>query len=79
MNYENDFKNLFESITDYRKLVLLVSLTKNDKDLLLEIGFSERDISRLYLELKIFLKEQEEYLDYIKTEEESVIGKILIM
>ena len=35
-------------------------LIKNDKDLLLEIGFSERDINRLNLEFKNILKEQHE-------------------
>ena len=40
------------------------------------IGFSERDINRLNLEFRNFLLEQhEEYLDYIKKEEESVIEK----
>ena len=32
MNYENYFKDLFESIEDYRKIVLLIFLIKNDKD-----------------------------------------------
>ena len=49
MNYENYFKDLFESIEDYRKIVLLIFLIKNDKNLLLEIGFSERDINHLNL------------------------------
>ena len=47
MNKINYFKDLFESIPDYRKIVLLLFLIKNDKDLLCEVGFSERDIYRL--------------------------------
>ena len=47
MNCEKYFKDLFESIEDYRKIVLLIFLIKNDKNFLLEIGFSERDINRL--------------------------------
>ena len=52
MNYENYFKEMFNSIPDYRKTVLLKFLIQNDKNLLLEIGFSEHDINRLNLELK---------------------------
>ena len=78
MNYENFFKVFFESIPDYRKIVFLVFLIQNEKDLLREVGFSERDINRLNLEFKNFSTEQhEEYLDYIKNEEESIIEKTL--
>ena len=49
MNYENYFKDMFESIPDYRKIVLLIFLIQNDKELLFEIGFNERDINRLNL------------------------------
>ena len=42
MNYENSFKDIFESIPDYRKIVLLIFLIQNDKKFLKEIGFSER-------------------------------------
>ena len=64
MNY---FKDIFESIPDYRKILLLIFLIQNDKKLLKEIGFSERDINRLNLEFKNNVIEQhEEYLDYVK-------------
>ena len=67
MNYENYFKDMFESITDYRKIVLLMFLIKNDNDLLTECGFLKDDITRLNLEFKDILMEQnEEYLNYIK-------------
>ena len=78
MDYVNYFKDLFESVPDYRKNVLLINLFQNDKDLLREVGFNERDINRLKLEFKnILIEEHEEYLDYIKNEEESIIEKIL--
>ena len=54
MNYENYFKYIFESIPDYRKNILLIFLIQKDKNLLHEIGFSERDINRLNLEFKVF-------------------------
>ena len=78
MNNTNYFKGLFESIPDYRKIVFLLFLIKNDKDLLREVGFSEREINRLNLEFKNFLIDQhEKYLDYIKNEEESIIERFL--
>ena len=50
---------------------------KNDVDLINECGYLKNDVNRLYLEFKIFLMEQnEEYLDYIKNEEESIIEKL---
>ena len=78
MDHVNYFKYLFESIPDYRKIVLLMFLIKNDVDLLTECGFLKIDNNRLCLEFKIFLVEQiEDYLDYIKNEEESLLEKIL--
>ena len=76
MNNEKFFRVLFESIPDCRKVVLIIFLFQNDKYLLREIGFSERDINRLKLEFKFILIEQhEEYLDFVKNEEESVIDR----
>ena len=78
MDNSNYFKDIFESIRDYRKIVLLIFLIQNDKNLLKEIGFSKNDINRLNLEFKnILLEEFENYLDYIKDQEESVIERIL--
>ena len=78
MNYVNYFKDLFESIDDYRKKVLLIFLIKNDNYILKEVGFIENDINRLSLEFRMVLIEQhEEYLDYVKNEEESIIEKFL--
>ena len=78
MNNSNYFGDIFESIPDYRNLVLLMFSIKNNKDLLLEKGFSERDINRLTLEFKnVLIEQHEEYMDYVKNEEESVIEKFL--
>ena len=48
------FKDLFESIPDFRKIVLLLFLFKNDNDLLTECGFLKDDINRLNLEFENF-------------------------
>ena len=78
MNNSNYFKDIFKSIPDYRKIVLIIFLIQNDKNLLNEIGFSKADINSLILEFKnILLEEYENYLYYIKNEEESIIEKIL--
>ena len=78
MDNINYFRDLFESIHDYRKIVLLIFLFQNDKNLLNEIGFSKNDINLLNLEFKsILLEEFGNYLDYIKNEEESILEKFL--
>ena len=62
----NYFKDLFESIPEYRKVVLLMFLIQNGKNLLKEIGFSKSDIILINLKFKNFLLEgHEEYLDCI--------------
>ena len=55
MENSNYFKDMFESITDYRKIVLLIFLIQIDKNLLKEIGFSKNDINLLKLEFKNIL------------------------
>ena len=78
MNNENYFKDIFESIHDYKKLVLLIFLIQNNKNLLHEVCFSQRDINRLSIEFKnILIEQHEEWLDYIKNEEESILEKFL--
>ena len=70
MEVVNYFKDLFESISHYRKEVLITFLLKMDNDLIKERGFLESDNNRLCLEIKTILIEQnEEYLNYIKKEE----------
>ena len=76
MNNENYFKDIFESIHDYKNIVLLIFLIQNDKNLLHEVGFSQHDFNRLSIEFKnILLEEFEDYLSYIKNEEESALEK----
>ena len=78
MNNSNYFKDIFKSIPDYRKMVLLIYIIQNDENFLIEIGFSKNDINNLNSEFKtILLEEYENYLYYIKNEEESIIEKIL--
>ena len=61
-----------------KKIVLLIFLIPNDKTLLHEVGFSSRDINQINLEFKnILIEQHEEYLEYVKNEEESIIEKIL--
>ena len=69
MNYERYFRDLFKSIPDYTKIVLLIFLIQNDTDLLKEGGFLKNDVHRLSLEFKSnLMEENEEYSDYIKDE-----------
>ena len=78
MNNEYYFKDIFESIPNYRKVVLLIFLIQNDKNLLKETGFAKADNNNLNLEFKkILLEEFENYLDYIKDQEESILEKFL--
>ena len=78
MNNADYFKDIFESIPNYRKLVLLIFLIQNEKNLLKEIGFSKNDINRLSIEFKnVLLEEFEDYLSHIKNGEESILEKIL--
>ena len=78
MGYGNHFRDLLESIPDYRKIVLLLFSIKNDVDFLNESRFLKNDYIRLNLEFKKILMEQNEhYLDHIKNQEEATIEKIL--
>ena len=53
-------------------------ISKNDVNFLYEGGFLQGDINFLYKEVKnILLELYEEYLDYIKNQEESILEKIL--
>ena len=47
MNHVNFFKDFFESTPDYKKIVLLMFLIKNDNYFLTECGFLKGDINRL--------------------------------
>ena len=74
---DNYFTDKFESITDYRKIVLLIFLFQNDKIFLKETGFSKNDISLLKIEFKNILLEFQDFLSYIKNEEKFIIERIL--
>ena len=76
MKYFND---LLKSIPALKKIVLLMFSIKNDIDFLREYGFINGDFNRLCLEFKkILIEQKEEYLEYIKNEEESILGRIFI-
>ena len=78
MNNVNYFKDLFESIPDYKKIVLIMFLIKKDVDMLYECGFLRGYITFLYREFKNILFElNKDYLDHIKNQEEAIIEKIL--
>ena len=78
MNNVNYFKDLFESIPDYKKIVLKMFLFKTDVNFLYECGFLKGDINFLFKEYKNMLLElKEDYLDHIKNQEESIIKKFL--
>ena len=67
MNNVKYFKDLFESIPDYKKIVLLMFLIKNDVNFLYECGFLKGDVKFLSEEFKnILLELNEDYLDHIK-------------
>ena len=78
MNSVNYFKDLLESIPDYKKIVLLIFSIKNDIALLTECGFLKSDIERVNLEFKNILSEQiDDYYSCVKNHEESIIERIL--
>ena len=44
------FKNIFESIHDYKKIVLLIFLIQNVKNPINKVRFSKNNINRLSIE-----------------------------
>ena len=53
-------------------------MIENDNDFLQKSGFLKNDIDRLCIEYENHLLEQsEDYLEYFKNEEETIIEKIL--
>ena len=48
------FKDLFESIPDYRKIEILMFLSEKDAELLNDCGFLKNDINRLKEDFKMF-------------------------
>ena len=77
MNNINYFKDIIESIHDNKKIVLLIFLIQNNKNLLKETGFMENDINLLNLEFEnILIEQNENLLSFIKNVEESIIEKV---
>ena len=67
--------NLYQII---KKIVFLMFIIKNDVNLLYESGFLKGDIHYLYKKSKNTLLEMnEDYLNYIKNQEESILGWFL--
>ena len=65
---------MFGSVPDYKKIVILIFLIENDSDFLNECGFLKDDINELGKEFEnILIEQNEEYLEYIKNEEEPII------
>ena len=78
MNNVNYFVDFFESIAGYKKSVLLRFLIKNDVKFSYESGFLKSDINFLSKEFEnVLLELNEDYLDHIKNQGESVIEKFL--
>ena len=78
MNHVNYFKYLFEPIPDYRKIVLIKFLIRNDNKFLQDCDFLNSDIESFKKEFKKILTEQnEEYLAYIKNEGEALVERFL--
>ena len=76
MDNVNYFTDSFESIPDYKKIVLLMFLFKN-VNFLYECRILKGDINFPCKEFQnILLEMNEEYLDHIKNQEESVIEKL---
>ena len=57
MNNVNYFTDLFETIPDYKKIILLMFIIKNDVNMLYECGFLKGDINFLFKEFKKILLE----------------------
>ena len=78
MDYINYLKKSFEPIPDYKNIVLLLFLIKKDVNFLYECGYLKGDNNFLYKEFKnILLELNEDCLDHIKYQEESILEKFL--
>ena len=68
---------MFESMPDHRKIVWLMFLLRSAVDLLNECGFLKNDINHVCMEFeKVLIEQNEDYLDYIKGQEEPIIDRI---
>ena len=79
-DYINCFKDFFKSIPDYGKVALLIFGTKGNDNLLVECEFLKFVNKRLYKEFKKLLNEEnEDYIDYVKDQEESITERVFIL
>ena len=75
----NYFKDMLESIPNYRKIILLCFIIKRDDVILREFGLSDDFIEKLYNDCKqIMISDMDQNFSHIKNLEESIIEKILI-
>ena len=75
----NYFKDMLESIPNYRKIILLCFIIKRDNVMLREFGLLDNFIKKLYDDCKqIMISDMDQYFSHIKILEESIIEKILI-
>ena len=73
----NSFKDMLKSIQQYRKIVLLIFIIKQDNDILKESGMSQTFIEKLKGGCKKILNnESDDYNDHIKTLEESILEEL---
>ena len=80
MNNSNYFKDIIESFHDFKKVsrIFLIQNDENLSNLSKEIGFSKNDINLIKLEFRNNLLEgHEDYISYIKNEEEAIIERNL--
>ena len=75
----NYFKDMLESLPNYRKIILLCFIIKKDDIMLREFGLSDDFIEKLYNDCKQkMISDMDQYFTHIKNLEESIIEKILI-
>ena len=75
----NYFKDMLESIPNYRKIILLCFIIKRDDVMLKEFGLSDNFIKKLYNDCKqIMISDMDQYFSHIKNLEQSIIEKVLI-
>ena len=63
----NYFKDMLESIPNYRKFILLTFIIKRDIVMLEEFGLSDNFIEKLYNDCKqIMISDMDQYYSHIK-------------
>ena len=73
----NYFKDMFNSLPYYRKIIFLCFIIKQDYDMLKEFGLSDSFIEKLYNDCKqIMESDMDQNLRHIKNLEESILEKI---